>query len=230
MRRALGVSIALAAVLLVLPAASASAAASGTITRALASLDGSSGSFAGSVTWTGCEPHGYPPEKPDKPGPGEEKAKEIPTPRHCGWIPVLTVGTGTTAADCDGRRIAEPETLSGATVVWSEGERFDAGTQSFEVDGVPLGAAEALLACLAVVEVATDYGLRCLIPEWWECPPPEYPIRRFPHTLAAVMIGRSATVPPVALPGQPAKKRKPRHRGRGAKSGRLQVHRNVAVS
>jgi hypothetical protein len=206
-------------------------ASSGQINEAIASPDWSSASITGSVTWNGCEPHGQPkkPDKPDKPG---ESPKGSPSPRYCGWIPFLTVGPGSIGAGCNSPQRLAPESSPGVTLSWLESEKVDQGTAYFSVSEVSLDGVDDLLICLAVIEVATDYESVCMIPEHWECPANPYPIHRFPHVLDSVRISRptEGAVAPAVAPPAPKKKRGHRNRGRGAKFGRLQVHRNVAVS
>lgn len=181
-------------------------ASSGEITRAEASSDWTHASIAGSVTWTGCENAVTPPlPPPDPPGPEEpegeprpESAPESPESPYCGWRAFAALSPS-------------PNCESPARVtVWSEGERTDLATASFELPEVPLGGQPGQYLCLGATEIAqTEQMLPCApparpLPPGWHCP---YETASYPHLLASAPLTAGETqggAPAEAPTGEPA--------------------------
>ncbi|MGN6254665.1 MAG: hypothetical protein ACTHO8_06745 [Solirubrobacterales bacterium] len=151
--------IAWAALALCLLAPAGAVAASGQITRSLATPDWSYASIAGSVTWTGCELEA--PKKPPEP-PREEGEEELPPvdkpPPYCGWTPFVTVGPGSQASECSLPGREQPRSLgSGVTLAWEGSERRSEETAAFDVSGVPLSGGVGQLVCLSILEGAANF-------------------------------------------------------------------------
>lgn len=168
MGKLLRIGIAWGALLLCLPVPAYAAVASGDITEASMSFDGSHATLAGSVTWPGCEHAEEPPERPEEPPrpeepeEGEEEPAPVdtppPPPRYCGWTPFVTVAPGTDPAECSSPARQWPDELGpGVVLAWTGDERRDTGSVNFEVDDVPLHGGTPQLACLSVIEIAPTY-------------------------------------------------------------------------
>lgn len=141
--------IALGAMLLALhPAAVAADVPSGEFTRAVASVDLTSGSIAGTASWDHCEWEG-----------GETS---------CTWRPYVTMGPGTNEAECSstGRHLGQLG--EGIALVW-EGPKSTVPEESmtFDIADFPIPDQTTQLACLSVVEVVFEPfpcvpGMGCL--------------------------------------------------------------------
>jgi hypothetical protein len=166
--------------------ASPTFAASGEISRAEAAPDWMHASIAGSVTWTGCENVLTAPQPPEGPV-GEEYEAESGFPwapessasPTCAWRAFAALSP---TADC--------ESVARVTV-WSEGERSDQGTASFDMPDVPLNGQSGQYLCLEVIEVAADgMTIPCVppgepVPPGWHCP---YATTSFLHLLASAPL------------------------------------------
>jgi hypothetical protein len=151
-RRHISLGFALGAVVVALAFSAGVAMASsstGELTHAEASPDWTAAHLAGSASWTGCgvsEPS-EPPElflEGPLSGPG--------TRAPCYWRPFVTVGPGSTEADCEENSRLPWSGDEAVSVVWAGGEVSAGGTQSFDLSEVPLDGIPGQLACLGFVE------------------------------------------------------------------------------
>lgn len=157
MRGSIRVAAVLAAALALVALAPASAsAATGAITKALATPDWTSATVAGSVTWAGCELQ--PPKSPEEPEPPKEEAEEEPPPvgpviTGCSWTPFVTIGPGTDASECSAPGRQQPEALGpGIVLAWKGSTSAAEGTVSFEISDMPLDGSKNQLVCLSLLE------------------------------------------------------------------------------
>jgi len=134
-RRYLSLGVALGVVLFAPSSAAAEDAASGEFTRTEASADWTLASVAGSITWNYCE---FPP------------GWNVST--TCSWLPYVTVGPGTDAADCSSASRRWEELGDGISVAWSGSESGKPGWAAFDLTEIPLSGKPGQLVCLSVVE------------------------------------------------------------------------------
>lgn len=131
-------------------------AATGQITRALATPDWSQASIAGSVTWTGCElesPKEEPKQPPKEEGEEEELPPVGPVVTGCNWTPFVTIGPGTEASECSAPERRQPEALGpGIVLAWKGSQSSAGGTVGFEISEFPLDGSKNRLVCLSMLE------------------------------------------------------------------------------
>jgi hypothetical protein len=137
-------------------AVASASAATGQITRALATPDWSQPSIAGSVTWTGCELE-EPKRPPEKEPPKEEGEEELPPVGPvvigCNWTPFVTIGPGTEASECSAPGRQQPEALGpGIALAWKGSKSSAEGTVGFEISEFPLNGSKNQLVCLSMLE------------------------------------------------------------------------------
>lgn len=159
---------------------------SGEITRAQVSPDWTTASIAGNaVRSNGCE---APPKEP-KPGPEEEVVPPIlpeSPPWKCGWIPFVTIGPGSSQADCSADARSWNSFGEGIQIVWTGSETKGAGPAAFDLDDVGLEhGANAPLICLAAVESVTT---RVVCPAVVGFPCPPYAIVHRTHQLDSALL------------------------------------------
>lgn len=115
----------------------------GSFTRAEANADWTTGSVAGSVRWGPCSAP-WPPV--------ELENGFHPNTRSCQWVPYLTVGPGSDAAECLSPDRRWPQLGEEVTLAWSGGWHSAGGSQAFDLTDVPLSGVPGQLACLSVLE------------------------------------------------------------------------------
>jgi hypothetical protein len=124
----------------------------GSITRAVLSPNEELASIAGSSYWTGCE---VPPGE----DPWPESDEELPPPgstvwdtRLCRFRPFVSIGPGTSEADCWLPARRYPNALgAGVLLAWAGTESWKPETQAFDLTSASL-AAEGRLVCLGAQE------------------------------------------------------------------------------
>lgn len=155
------------AVVLVVSALAAASAfgSTGQITKASVTSDGTHGSFAGEMEWTGCAHQ--PPKEPEAFG--------SPEPVTCTWTAYATVGPGASPEACfePGRDLGSLD--SGVQLVWQGEARTGVGSEAFEVEDFALEGDGGGVFCLATAETSTDgTKLPCVPPAepppGWHCP------------------------------------------------------------
>lgn len=159
----------IAAVLaLLLVPSGALASSSGEIARAEASLDWATASIAGEATRSnGCiRPPNEGPDK-EKEEPNDKGPAPTPptsAPYECGWIPLATIGPGSSPEDCSAPARRLGSIGAGVQLAWVGSELKGAGSAAFDLPSYVLqhGAAGPLL-CLSAVE--TVFEATACIPE-----------------------------------------------------------------
>lgn len=214
MKWARGIAVLLA---LAVPAVAAASAdgASGRITLASVSSDGTKGSFAGTVEWTGCA-HPLPPPFD---GAGEYVA--------CTWMPYATVGPGSSGEACSSADRQLGGLGSGVQLVWKGEEETGLGAQSFSAADFALDGTAGKVLCLSAAEKGSaGTTIPCAppgepIPPGWHCP---YREVTFFETLDSRLLVAAAP-PPVCACNPPVQPRQ-----RRAKHRRRHRHRQISLS
>ncbi len=188
-------------------------ASSGEITKALASAGWTEAEVAGSTAWSGCE-HTVPQPPPKKPGPGEPPSKEEWVAPRCTWTPFVTLGPGIAASDCAAAGRRDPDALGeGVVLIWRGETRGSAGSDQFDVGGIPLDGGVNWLACLSAIEEGPA-PIMCASAVGALCPP--YRIASFPHALGAALLTSLSPAQAQAATSAPVSGR----RGKSAKRPR----------
>jgi hypothetical protein len=203
-------------------AAASASAATGQITRALATPDWSQASIAGSVTWTACELE-PPEEKPGPEPPKEEGEEELPpvgpVVTGCDWTPFVTIGPGTEASECSAPGRQKPEALGpGIVLAWQGPKSSAKGTVGFEISGFPLDGSKNQLVCLSMLEELEEV----MAAETFTSHGPATASRSLASALLTAEPARMEPTRPCTCPPP-----RPRHRHRHRRHRR---HRRISLS
>lgn len=155
MRRVARFCVVMAAIgTLALLSASGASAASGEITKAVASQDWSNASFAGSVEESACKD---PPISPKPPGTTPWGPENGAVYEPCSWRAYLTVAPGSDPDECTASTRRWSSLGPQVVLAWTSGEQRAAATLAFDVSGVTLAGGEPQLACLSLTKTVPEF-------------------------------------------------------------------------
>lgn len=194
----LSVAVAVIAAFAALGAQGASAA-SGEITKAVASPDWLSASFSGSVRGPECTLSASLPPTTFPGAIGPELPGTEPAP-SCSWTAYLTVAPGSASEECDDSARSPSSLGADVVLAWTSGQRWS-GVASFDVSGVALTGGKPQLACLLLVVKGWQYPVCVQI---FPSPCPTYIVVGGSNTVDSALLSEEsppnsppADVPPV---------------------------------